>query len=282
MSTFLHSVSQQIRRRWFYGLMSLIVAIGIGVATPRPGQALSLVDLIFNGIQYVQLSNMSDRQEIELGERINQQLVNHEFRLSRNSRVNAYVNDIGQRLVPFSDRPDIPYHFQVVNDNQINAFATMGGYVYVTTGLIREASNEAELAGVIGHEIGHIAGRHAVNQMRDAALAQGIAGALGVRQDVLVNLGVELALRLPASRGDEYNADERGFNNLGRAGYSQAGLVTFMQKLVGHRSAPTILSTHPAAEDRVARLQAMLDSSAVSGASAGLDGAAYRSRISSL
>ena len=282
MSTFLHSVTQQIRRRWSYGLLSLIFAIGVGVATPRPGQAFSLVDLIFNGIQYVQLSNMSDRQEIQLGGRINQQLVNHEFRLSRNSRVNGYVNDIGQRLVPASDRPNIPYHFQVVNDDQINAFATMGGYVYVTTGLIKEASNEAELAGVIGHEVGHIAGRHAVNQMRDAALAQGIAGALGVRQDVLVNLGVELALRLPASRGDEYNADERGFNTLGRAGYAQAGLVTFMQKLVGRGSAPTILSTHPAASDRVARLQEMLDSSAATSANAGLDGAAYRSRISSL
>ena len=282
MSTFLHSITQQIRRRWFYGLVSLIVAIGLGVATPRPSQAQSLFDLIFNGIQYVQLSSMSDRQEVDLGAKINRQLLNSEFRLSRNSRVNAYVNDIGQRLVPASDRPNIPYHIQVVNDNQINAFATMGGYVYVTTGLIREASNEAELAGVIGHEIGHIAGRHAVNQMRDAALAQGIAGALGVRQDFLVNLGVELALRLPASRGDEYNADERGFNNLGRAGYAQSGLVTFMQKLVGQRSAPTILSTHPAAADRVARLQTMLDSSATAGASAGLDGAAYRSRISSL
>ena len=158
----------------------------------------------------------------------------------------------------------------------------MGGYVYVTTGLIKEASNEAELAGVIGHEIGHIAGRHAVNQMRDAALTQGIAGALGVRQDLLVNLGVELALRLPASRGDEYNADERGFNNLGRAGYAQSGLVTFMQKLVGQSRTPTILSTHPAASDRVARLREMLESSATSGATAGLDNSAYRSRVSSL
>ncbi|MDJ0702512.1 MAG: M48 family metallopeptidase [Leptolyngbyaceae cyanobacterium MO_188.B28] len=282
MSTFLHSVTQQIRRRWFYGLISLIFAIGVGVATPRPGQALSWVDLLFNGIQYVQLSNMSDRQEIELGGQINQQIVNNEFRLSRNSRVNNYVNDIGQRLAPASDRPNIPYHFQVVSDNQINAFATMGGYVYVTTGLIKEASNEAELAGVIGHEIGHIAGRHAVNQLRDATLAQGIAGALGVEQDVLVNLGVELALRLPASRGDEYNADERGFNNLGRAGYAQAGLVTFMQKLVGRGSTPTILSTHPAASDRVARLQTMLDSSASASANSGLDAAAYRTRINSL
>ena len=158
----------------------------------------------------------------------------------------------------------------------------MGGYVYVTTGLIKEASNEAELAGVIGHEIGHIAGRHAVKQMQDAALAQGIVGALGVNQDFLVNLGVELALHLPASRSDEYNADERGFNNLGRAGYAQSALVTFMQKLVGQSSTPTILSTHPAASDRVTRLQAMLESSATSGANAGLDNPAYRSRISSL
>lgn len=282
MSNFLLSLTQHIRRRWFYGLISLIVAIGLGVATPRPGQALSLFDLILNGIEYVQLANMSDRQEIDLGGQINQQLVNREFQLSRNSRINSYVNGIGQNLVPTSDRPDIPYHFQVINDNQINAFATMGGYVYVTTGLIREASNEAELAGVIGHEIGHISGRHAVNQLRDAALTQGIAEALGVRQDALVNLGVDLALNLPASRGDEYNADERSFNNLGRAGYAQSGLVTFMQKLVGQSSAPTILSTHPAAADRVARLREMLDSSAVSGASAGLDNTAYRSRISSL
>ncbi|MEO0756374.1 MAG: M48 family metallopeptidase [Cyanobacteria bacterium J06648_16] len=275
-------LKSKLLRRTTYGLLAFFVTLGIGLVNPAPSQA-GLFDLIFNGIQVLQISNMSDEQEVALGADINQQLMATEFRTYNNSQINNYVKSIGDRLVPYSDRPGIPYTFQVVNDDSVNAFATMGGYVYVTTGLLAEADNEAEVAGVIGHEIGHIAYKHSLERMKQAAISQGIAGALGLGNDQLVGLGVEVALHLPASREAEYASDEHGFVTMGEAGYDQSGMVTFMQKLVREGgSPPEFLSTHPHADNRVDSLQDMLDDEAIAGANNGTDASYYSSQVSAL
>ncbi|MFM7324524.1 MAG: M48 family metallopeptidase, partial [Nodosilinea sp.] len=218
-------------RRLAYGVLAALLALGLGLATPTPSRA-GLLDLIFQGIRYVQLSNLSDRDEMALGRQIDQQLKAEGVRLyTGDPAIGQYVQEIGQRLAVSSDRPNLPYTFQVVADDGINAFATLGGFVYIQTGLILAAANEAELAGVMAHEIGHITGRHVIERMRQGAIAEGITGALEVRQDTLVQLGVQLALALPNSREAEYNADRRGFHNLGRAGYDTRGFLTFMQTL---------------------------------------------------
>lgn len=278
MSHLFSGISQHIRRRWFYGLMSTVIAFGIVVGTPRPSQAISWLDLIFRGIQVIQISNISDRQEVELGQRVNRQLVNEEFRLYTNSSITQYVDQIGQRLVPNSDRSNIPYVFQVVDDNAVNAYATMGGYVYVTTGLLKTADNEAQLASVLGHEIGHIAARHAIDQMREQAIAQGVASAAGLDRNVAVAIGVDLAVRRPNSRRDELEADQLGLRNIIRTGYAPNAMVAFMQKLVGQASSPSILRTHPAPQDRIVALQQSINS-ATGDTGSGMDSAAYRERI---
>ena len=270
-------------RRGLYGLLATLMSVSIGLATPAASQA-SIFDLIFQGIRYVQLGNLSDQDEVNLGIQIDRQLKAQGVRVyNRNSGINAYINDIGQRLAATSDRPNLPYTFQVVDDDSINAFATAGGFVYIQTGLIKAAANESELAGVMAHEIGHITGRHAINQMRQDALTSGITGALEVRQDDLVNLGVQLALQLPNSREAEYDADRRGFQNLGRAGYDTNGFITFMQKLEGGATAE-FLSTHPNPGNRVSNLQAMNSAGTYTntGPRAGTDDSAYRNRISGL
>lgn len=273
-------------RHLVYGLASMTVVLGIGVTTAQPSQA-SLMDMLLrgaiHGVRVYQLSSMTDAQEVDLGSGINSQLVNGgQVKLYKNAALNAYVNDIGQKLAAVSDRPDIPYTFQIVEDDAVNAFATMGGYVYITTGLMAAADNEAELAGVIGHEIGHIAGRHSVQQMRKAAITQGITSALGVNRDRLVNIGTQIALQLPASRSDEYEADVHGFESMGRAGYDQSGMVSFMQKLVRGRSQPEFLSTHPDARNRVDELQTRLDNSALPQATFGLSAANYDAKVRAL
>lgn len=270
-------------RRLTYGLMALLTAVGIGLATPAPSQA-GIFDLIFQGVQYIQLANLSDQDEVNLGRQIDQQLKAQGLPIyNQNPDIVAYVNTIGQRLAQNSSRPQIPYTFQVVRDDSINAFATMGGFVYIHTGLIEAADNEAELAGVMAHEIGHIGGRHAIQQMKDAALANGIAGALGVSQDDLVNLGVALALELPNSRADEYDADQRGFATMGQAGYAQTGFVSFMKKLEAQGgSPPEFFSTHPNPGNRVENLQTMVQQSANPNATDGLDNSAYAARTSNL
>ncbi|MDX2214944.1 MAG: M48 family metallopeptidase [Oculatellaceae cyanobacterium bins.114] len=278
MSNLLSQLYRQIRRRWIYGFMSLMVAMGVVFTTPQSSQAIPWLDLIIRGVQVIQLSNLSDNQEVALGGQINQQLTSQEFRLNTNRAVTDYVNSIGQRLVPHSDRPNIPYVFQVVEDDQVNAFATMGGYVYVTTGLLRTADNEAQLASVIGHEIGHIASRHAVQQMRQTAIAQGVVTAAGLDRSTAVNIGVELALRRPNSRQDELEADTKGLATLTRAGYAPSAMVAFMQKLIGQSSVPSFLSTHPATRDRIRALERQIPPASAN-TGTGLDNTAYRNRI---
>ncbi|HIK06486.1 MAG TPA: M48 family metallopeptidase [Trichormus sp. M33_DOE_039] len=266
------------RRRWFYPLISVVVAVSLCLTTPLPGRAIDLLPLLFRGAQIFQLSNISDRQEVELGAQMNQQL-RSEIRLNRDPQINRYVEQIGRRIVANSDRPNLPATFQVVEDNAVNAFATAGGFVYVNTGLLKTAENEAELASVISHEWGHISGKHLVKQMQQKALASGVATAAGLDRNTAVGIGVELALNRPRSRQDEFDADKRGLRTLTRAGYAPSGMVSFMRKLLrSGSSAPTFLSTHPATSDRINALQTAINRQPGNGRD-GLDTASYRANI---
>jgi len=267
-------------RRYIYPLLALITTIGLVVGQPLLSHALPWRDLIFRGIQVLQLSNLSPQQEVEIGRQINDQLISRRIRILDNPEVNQYVNQIGQRLVAQSGRSNIPYTFQVVNDRSVNAFATMGGFVYLNRGLLLLADNEAELASVMAHEIGHIVGRHAVEQMRKTAIASGLVGAAGLDRNTAANIGVELAFRRPNSRKDEFEADTLGLEMLRRAGYAPSAMVSFMSKLLRNGgSIPTFLSTHPATSERIERLQ---QASKNSNFGDGLDRIAYRARLRSL
>ncbi len=268
--------------RWFYPLISVIVALGICLNTPLPSRAFDWLPILQQGFQAIQLSNISDRQEVELGKQINQQLVSSNIKLYRDPEVNRYVQQVGQRLVADSDRPNLPYTFQVVQDNSINAFATMGGYVYVHTGLLKAADNEAQLASVLGHEMGHIGGRHAIKQMQQTAIENGLLTASGLNRSQVLQLGVQVARNLPRSRKNEFEADQRGLRTLGRAGYAQSEMVSFMKKLLKLPAAgPAFLSNHPATGDRVAELQREINHQPTNG-SQGLNDGAYKTNIQAL
>ncbi|MBD1833960.1 M48 family metalloprotease [Cyanobacteria bacterium FACHB-472] len=269
---------RRVNRRWLYPLLSAVMALFIWVGLPQPGQAIPWLDLILRGVQVIQMSNVSDRQEVQIGRAINEQLVTREIRLYRNPQITRYVNEIGQRLASSSDRPDIPYTFQVVNDKSVNAFATMGGFVYIHTGLLKAADNEAQLASVLAHEIGHIASRHALEQMRQSAIARGVAAAAGLDQNLAVQIGVDLALRRPNSRQDEFEADQKGLEMLTNAGYAPAGMVGFMEKLLRGGSVPSFLSTHPGTQDRIKALERAIDP-ATANVGEGLDELAYKRNI---
>ena len=246
-------------RPWSRLILAAATATTLTMGLPtRPAQAVPLRDLIFRGIQVMQISNLSDQQEVQIGAQMHQNLVNKGMRVSSNRYLNYYVDRIGQRLVRAGSRREIPYTFLVVEDPQINAFATMGGRVYVTTGLMQTAANEAELASVVAHEIGHIEDRHLVKQIRQRMLAQGaVAVVTGSSSNQIANIGVELALNRPHSRTHEYKADEEGLRILREADYATSAMPTFMRKLLNPRGrqTPTFLSTHPAVPDRVAALE---------------------------
>lgn len=267
-------------KRLFYPLISVVTAICLCLITPSIAQGFSIWDILRQGVQIIQLSNISDRQEIQLGKQINQQLVRSDVKLYRNSQINNYIKRIGKRLEANNTRRKIPYVFQVVQDDRINAFATAGGYVYINTGLIKAADNEAELASVVAHEIGHIEGRHVVKQMRQTAVASGLATAAGVEESKLVQLGVEIAFRRRNSRAAERDADERGFRILRDTGYAPQAMVSFMNELKSKSrgSTPSFLSTHPSPANRVQYIQGWVNVQRSKG-NDGLSESAYRANI---
>ncbi|WP_319423282.1 M48 family metallopeptidase [Pleurocapsa sp. FMAR1] len=277
------SFSNRFYRRLALGSITFIITVGIGLGNVQPSYAISWLELMIRGVQIVQISNISNAQEEEIGKGINQELISSgQVKLYRNSSINSYINEIGQQLAKTSQRPNIPYTFQVVDDNNINAFATMGGYVYVNKGLIATADNEAELASVIGHEIGHIAARHAIQKMRDRAISQGLLSAAGVDRNNAIQIGVELAVSRPNSRADELQADHLGLEDITKANYAPAGMLGFMQKLLSKGgSPPTFLSTHPATSDRLKILQQDINPQTANVGN-GLDNQAYKNRIRSL
>jgi predicted Zn-dependent protease len=262
-----------------YVLLSLLVTMSIWGGSIYPTQALSLPELIFRGIQIIQLSNLSTRQEVALGKQINEQLTTKEVRIYRDRDATRYVDQIGQQLVKESSRANLPYTFQIVDDDNINAFATMGGFVYVNKGLMMAADNEAQLASVISHEIGHIVAKHSIKQMRQMAIAAGVASVAGLDRNAAIQIGVELALRRPHSRQAEYEADQLGLKMLGDAGYAQSAMIEFMKKLVSKSSPPTFLSTHPATNDRIAAMRQSINP-ANADRGAGLNDGEYKQKIS--
>jgi predicted Zn-dependent protease len=278
MLTILSALIFNLKRRWYYPLVSLIMVGTIVVTTPQPSQGISLLELLFRGVQLMQISNLSDSQEMQLGAQIDQGFINQGLRISRNVELTNYVNRIGQNVARNSRRPNLKYIFRVVEDNNINAFTHVGGYIYVNTGLLKAADNEAQVAGVIGHEVGHIVGRHSLNQIRQSMIAQGISAIAGVDRNTIVQVALDLGLRRPKSRQDEYEADRFGLENIIRTGYAPSGMPEFMKKLQSSSSPPEFLSTHPAVPERVNRLQQMIPTE-YKQRTEGLDSNIYKQQI---
>jgi len=185
-----------------------------------------------------------------------------EYGVVDNAALQNYVQTMGRKLAAVSHRPNLEWHFTVVDSSVVNAFAIPGGYVYITRGILAYLGSEAELAGVVGHEIGHVTARHTVRQMTRAELAQiglGVGSVLSPAFGQLGNLaqnGLGL-LFLRFSRDSEREADRLGVEYAGRAAYDPREVSNFFEVL-GRLSAandretiPGWLSTHPDPPERV-------------------------------
>ena len=185
--------------------------------------------------------------------------------LVKDQALQSYVSSVGRRLAAKSERPSLPWRFGVLNDPTPNAFALPGGPVYITRGLMSLIDSEAELAAVLGHEIGHITARHSVSQMSKAQLAQLGLGVGMILVPQAANLGNVLGagmqlLFLKYGRDDERQADDLGFQYALRESYDVREMDDVFAALdrVGelqHQGAlPSWLSTHPAPEERIQRI----------------------------
>ncbi|HZX40257.1 MAG TPA: M48 family metallopeptidase [Myxococcaceae bacterium] len=219
---------------------------------------------------------VSDEQEDQLGQQVKQELDKQGTKYVQDPEVVNYVRGVAEKIFVYAskDRPGVKWKVYVIDDpKQVNAFATPGGYLYVFTGLLMAADNEAQLAGVWGHESGHVVARHSARQMVDAmGLETVLSIALGENPNQLAELAATLATKgalLSYSRQDETEADEYGARYSAAAGYDPHGIIQFFEKLKAMEgNVPSIakfLSDHPLTSDRIAHLQQYIAEKHLSG-----------------
>ena len=212
---------------------------------------------------------VSEKREIAIGEEVAKE-VEREYSVYQDAELTAYVDRIGQVLARNSDRPHIQYKFKVLDSPIANAFATPGGHVYITRGILGILDDEAELAGVVGHEVGHVAARHSAKQIQNATLTQigftALALVLGdkVNDDMWNAIGISTNLIfLGYSRGDEDQADILGAKYLYRSGYDPNGMIGAMEGILelekrNPMKAEQFLQSHPLTKDRVEHIKSWI------------------------
>jgi predicted Zn-dependent protease len=179
---------------------------------------------------------LSPGQEVALGRETAEQ-VEREFGVYYNLELQRYISEVGQKLVDVCERKEITYHFTVLNTPMVNAFATPGGFIFVTRGILKELDDEAELAEVMGHEIGHVVYRHGAKQFEKVFGYQTILliGEIITKRDLsqlkqYTDFFTSLML-IGYSRKNEFEADNSGVRYSLGAGYDPRGMVDFFQKL---------------------------------------------------
>ena len=238
-----------------------IVLAVLGMVASAPSLALDLGQAL--GGKSLKLGKTSKDEEIRLGREISGNLLGA-APLVKDSNLQKYVNQVGRWVALQSERPDLPWRFGVIDSGDLNAFAAPGGYVLITKGLYRTLNNEAELAGVLAHEIGHVVKKHHLKVIQKQQLLDVGAGILGgkigkdrdgVRK--LIGSGAEICAR-SLDKDTEFEADRMGVVLAGRAGYDPYGLPEILQT-IGHAGrddgrVALLFKTHPHPDDRLAKL----------------------------
>lgn len=239
--------------RWLVGVALLVVVAGCSVNPATGRRELMLV---------------SERQEISLGQE-SDPVITAQYGLVDDPALQAYVSALGMRLAAVSERPDLPWSFKVLDDPLVNAFALPGGYVYVTRGILAHFESEAELAGVLGHEIGHVTARHGASQMSRQQIQQiGLVAGMAVSETFrqygnLAATGLGL-MNLSYSRDDESQSDRLGLRYISRLDYDGEAMIGVFEMLAtaggagGRGRLPEWQLTHPYPETRSSDMRSEL------------------------
>jgi predicted Zn-dependent protease len=267
-----------IRMKSFRALMLTIPALGLAFA----GCATNPVT------GHKQISFVSSGKELAMGRQSDPAIL-AEYGLYDNPALQKYVESVGMRVAKVSHLPDLEWHFRLLDSPVVNAFAVPGGYIYITRGIVSYLNNEAQLAGVIGHECGHVTARHTAQDMTQQEIAQvgllaGMVFSPAVREyGVVASQGLGL-LFLKYSRDHETQADELGVGYATKAGYDPREIPGTYQMLkrYGDRqgeSLPNFLSTHPDPGDRELRTKQLAEASISRNAHPNIGAAEYRAAI---
>ncbi|MBL1175934.1 M48 family metalloprotease [Pantanalinema sp. GBBB05] len=255
--------------------MRSLVRLGIALLLVLFGLVSYCANTVENPItgekQRVQLSA---KQEVALGLRSAPQMASQHGGLYPDQTLQQYVDQVGIKIVKNSEaqKSGYPFDFHLLRDPQtINAFALPGGQVFLTAGLLKRLSNEAQLAGVLGHEIGHVVARHGAEHLAKQQLGQTLVTAVGVAasdqegrgaQAAAIAAAVNQLVSLRYGRDDELESDKLGLRFITEAGYDPRGILELMKILGSARqggSPPEFFSTHPNPDNRLQRLQTMIN-----------------------
>lgn len=221
---------------------------------------LMLVLANLYGMQPAEAAIIGTQEEISMGRDVAKQL-EKKYGLVDDPALQERVSRIGAKLVAVCDRKDLPYTFKVLNTKDINALAVPGGFIYVFKGLVDYMPSDEELAGVIGHEVGHVVKRHSVKQIEKSMVMSVLfAVAFGDRAAMLQNLAMN-AIMAGYSREDENQADELGFLHTNRAGYNPYSELMTLQKLSDMdkgKGSYSLFSDHPASQARVNHIKGLV------------------------
>ncbi len=222
-----------------------------------------------------QLMLVSESQEIALDKKNAPYQLSNDLGVLQDTELNSYINQTGQKLARLSHRPNLPYTFQGVNATYVNAYAFPGGTIALTRGILLKIENEAELAALLGHELGHVNARHTAQQMSHGTLVQGLLGGInalaeaaessyGEISSLLGSLGAG-ALLASYSRDHERQADSLAMEYMVKGGYNPSGsigLMTMLTELSEHD--PSVIelmfSTHPMSGERLDSARRLADS----------------------
>lgn len=218
--------------------------------------------------------NINDKEERQLGDQVSASLL-QKYGVYQDKDVAKYVTLVGSVLAQQSSRPGLNWTFIVLDTDGVNAFATPGGLVHVTRGLLGLVKNEAELAGILGHEITHITEKHtvhAIQQTKGFSIASDVAGGGSLRDRIVAEMAKKafnLILNGEFSRDDENESDKEGIQLANKLGYAPAGLVDVLKKIdarnAGREERNGMFASHPAAKDRIAKLEKQITSEKLAG-----------------
>ncbi|MDI1307826.1 MAG: M48 family metallopeptidase [Methylotenera sp.] len=205
----------------------------------------------------------SKEEEIALGREITGNLLGA-APLVKDEALQKYVNSVGRWVASQSERPNLPWHFGVIESDDLNAFSAPGGYVMITKGLYRKMSNEAQLAGVLGHEIGHVVAKHQLKVLQKQQLlnlgASFLSSKMGKDNKIIskaIGSGAEISAR-SLDKNAEFEADRLGLSYAARSGYEPFGLTDILQILgqtnPNDNSVALLFKTHPLPDERLASL----------------------------
>jgi predicted Zn-dependent protease len=225
--------------------------------------------LVVGAVAVLAACGVSTQQEVELGQSYSQQ-INAQLPIVSDPEINRYINVLGDSIAKLSDERNLEWRFFIVDSREVNAFAVPGGFIYINRGLIERAQNLSMLAGVLGHEIGHVTERHSVQQMEKMQQANiGVTLACVLTRvcesqaaGALINVA-GTAVFAKFSRDDEREADRSGITFVTRAGIHPSGIPAMFRVLLAERNRQSSavdawFSTHPLEEDRIAETEAMI------------------------